>query len=436
LAQRPDPIDGMNLIVTVPYGRAGSLLLQSLFDGHSNVVTLPYFGPMYGLIPASIADLDRQIDWFVATFPAVFDTSKGYFGAVGDTVSGKFGPNGDEDLIVAPAEFKTTFLAIAKDYAIGADAKSLSRREFFICAHLAYGRCARRLDVAEIEYIFYDPHTADEWKPLLDDFPGLYFIAMTRDPRQDWTSWRKLHSLAMRRDISRIPPICLFLSEYKYSKFSHALIGLIERLPVDHVRVIDLEMLHVMNRTAIVHLCGWLGIAFDECLMQSTFNGRLWSGNATNLNKASSFNPKMTRDAWRKDLPETDRHLIEMLVPGSIKFLGYDERNEIKDADPGELREKFRYASLFLLIKDCFLYNVGSPLVAFSKVKRTRSIATNAKRKIRKALAIFRDFLLSVGLAFELKGRNMDEKLREISDQQQHLLRQKLPPQLKINHYQ
>src|SRR5450755_3784549 len=69
-----DFVANINLIVLMTYGRAGSLLIQSLFDSHPNVLTLPYAGAMFSLIPASINDLNRQIDWFIKRFPIIFDT--------------------------------------------------------------------------------------------------------------------------------------------------------------------------------------------------------------------------------------------------------------------------------------------------------------------------------------------------------------------------
>ena len=126
-----DFVANTNLIVAMAYGRAGSLLIQSLFDSHPNVLTLPYLGAMYSLIPASINDLDWQIDWFIKRFPEIFATSRGgYFCKLNDHVAAKFGPDGDEDLRVNSMEFQKQLLGVVNEYYTIDRNRRLSRKEF------------------------------------------------------------------------------------------------------------------------------------------------------------------------------------------------------------------------------------------------------------------------------------------------------------------
>jgi hypothetical protein len=423
-----DLFTNINLIVTMAYGRAGSILIQSLFDSHPKVLTLPHLGAMYSLIPASIHDLDRQLDWFINKFPTIFDTSRGgYFHDSNEFVAAKFGPDGDEDLRVSSTEFKKQLLDIVNEYSsIGSNGR-LSRKEFFVLVHLAYGLCVRSFDVTEIRYIFYHTHTYvhNEWQNMLEDFPELYFIGMTRDPRQDWTSWKKIHALRMQRDISDVPPICLFLSEYYYSKSSYELSNLTERLQPDHIRIIDLETLHILNKRAMTLLCSWLNLGFNESLLQSTFNGRLWHGNAASGKRASSLNPNMTRDAWRNELPEHERQIICSSVPGSIKYLGYVDDIPATGAGTENLINDLKYGNDLLLFIHCTLYLSGNPVRRFRK-----SWQNNKVNKIRAILSFGAAFYRGARLFFELRGNGLDRKIAEIMVQQKQLLQKNPPPRL------
>jgi hypothetical protein len=444
LANRPhrqqtvgDVVANINLIVAMSYGRAGSLLIQSLFDSHPNVLTLPYAGAMYSLIPASTNDLNRQIDWFIKSFPIIFDTSGGgYFGDVKDLGAGNFGPNGDEDLRVSSTDFKKQLLGIVNEYCTIDGNRRLSRKEFFIFVHIAYGLCVRSFNVTEIRYIFYHPHSYahDEWQTMLEDFPKLYLIGMTRDPRQDWVSWKKIYAWRMQRDTSDVPPIFLFLHEYyNYSKGCYELSNLVERLEFDHIRIIDLEKLHIFNKKAMTHLCGWLSIEFNECLLQSTFNGRQWHGNATNGKRVSSLNPNMIRDAWRNELPDHDRQIICLLVPGSIKYFGYEKENPAAGVESENIINHFKYTSDLLLFIHCILFKSclwGNPL------RHLRKFGQSDKQidKIRIMHSVIRSLggivFEGARLFFELRGNKLDRKIAEIVAQQKELLRKNLPPSL------
>jgi hypothetical protein len=418
----------INLIVAMAYGRAGSILIQSLFDGHSNVLTLPHLGTMYSLIPASIDDLDRQIDWFIGRFPTIFDTScGGYFSDANEFVAAKFGPDGDEDLRVSSADFKRRMLGLVKEYYPGDNDRGLTRKRFFILVHLAYGLCVRPFAVTEIRYIFYHAHVHvdDEWQSMLEDFPELYFIGMTRDPRQDWASWRKIHASRMQRDVASVPPICLFLSEYHYSKSTYELGNLVERLNPDHIRIVDLEKLHILNAKAMTHLCGWLNIDFDECLLKSTFNGLQWHGNAASGKRVSSLNPNMTRDAWRKELPDYDQQIICSLVPGSIMYFGYDVENPLASVKRDNVVDALKYGSDLLLFIHCTLYLSGDPIRRFRKSWRNGEIG-----KIRTIRSLGGAFYRGARLFFELRGDGLDRKIGEIVAQQNELSRKNLPPRL------
>ena len=450
-----DEAEDINLIVTVPFGRSGSVLVQSLFDSHPNVLTLPYFGPLYARIPAVVPDLNRQIDWFIRNYSGVFDTSLGYFGDVGHGVAGKFGPRGDEDLIVDASAFRNIFISLIKS----TNGKAISRKQFFLYLHIAYGLCVRKFIVSDIKYIFVHPHWLDQdddLKALLADFPELYLIAMTRDPRQDWSSTRRLQALLMATDVSKVKIISLLIKINEWSNSTYGLSKLVGRLNPSHVRVVDLEKLHVRGEAGVRALSDWLGLEFTTSLLESSFNGRQWAGNATSQNKLSSLNPKIIRDAWRSDLPEVQVECIEVMLPGTLQYLGY--HNEGTALRVEEVKSRFKYRNILILLYHCFLHGAKNPLAAFfrllrqtvSRLRHARPaagsskepqpmrrlpaagggfaiVASDARKVLRKTGVLVQVGVRSVGLARKFYGKGLDSTLDEMAGQQRRLLEISLP---------
>ncbi|HSY29872.1 MAG TPA: hypothetical protein VK832_20340 [Burkholderiaceae bacterium] len=422
--------------MTHPCGRAGSLFIHSLFDNHPSILTLPRYGVIYSLLPEIIIDLnlERQIDLFIKKCPGIFDSSKEYFGNITGVATGRFGINGDQDLFVDVNDFKQRLYDMASEELD--QNRQISRRDFFLLIHLAYGLCVKNQDISQIKYVFYHPHSHGEWEILTSDFPDLYFMAMTRDPRQDWVSWKKIHALRMGRDASQIPPIILFLTAKSYSNNCHILDNLIGKLKPDHIRIIDLELFHVMNKTAMSHLCSWLGIDFDEVLMQSTFNGQPWFGNATNLVKASSFNPTMKRATWRDELSPVEIKIINSLLPGSISYLHYDiDVDQHYNGSFEVVHNGVRYESKLLLLFHCFLHIAGNPLLIFPGIETEHPIGERVGARVRNILGLGRATRYTVKLFRQLMGEKLNNMFNTLASNEKRLLGSKPSPQLFVDYY-
>jgi len=259
---------------------------------------------------------------------------------------------------------------------------------------------------------------------------------MTRDARQDWASWKKIHSARMGRDASKIPPISLFLGAKYYADSCHSLSDFIGKLKAEHTRIIDLESFHVMNKAAMLHLCSWLEIDFDDVLMISTFNGQRWYGNAANLQKASSFNPTIKRDAWREELSDLEIDAINRLLPGTISYLHYEiDRRKYDKGAFDELPTEVKYDSALLLIIHCFLHLAGNPLVVFPGLDSNYSIRKRVVRRIRNIMKMGKTVPYSVNLSGQLKGDKLSSLLNRLALNEERLLHSRLPPELFIDYY-
>lgn len=331
------PLDSIKLLIVHPHGRAGSVFLQSLFDGHPEVVTLPHFGPIYEVLPLTIEDVDGCLDEFVRRRPHLFDSSLGYFGQGTATVSGAFGPAADQHLVVSSDQFRGIFREILRRHC-PEKARPISRANFFRLVHLAYGETVRKVPLAGIKYILYHPHKYGEFEALAAEFPDLAYIAMTRDPRQDWESWRKVIAGRVHSKIDSLSFIFLLKTIAMYSSDVANLVRLCQQLGPGRFKIIDLDRLHLLNKSAMESLCLWLSLQYDTCLLQSTFNGQLWAGNAASRTRMSSFEPDRKSQVWRTELPPDEIQLISSVLSPSIAWLGYEK---IVAARPGGMRSYF-----------------------------------------------------------------------------------------------
>jgi len=430
-----DALGRINLLVTHPYGRGGSLFVHSLFDSHPAILTLPRCGVLYSWLPEVVgaAELERRIDAVIAHCPGIFDSSKEYFGNMSGIVTGRFGTHGEQNLIVDPREFKRRLLALSTQQL--RDSGQMTRKMFFILLHVAYGECTGQQQPSQIQYIFYHPHARQEIDVLAPDFPDLRLIAMTRDPRQNWISWKKIHGLRMGRNDSGIPPICLFLEAKIYADSCHHLHRLFDKLRPDHIRIVDLESFHIMNRRAMEHLCAWLALEFDEILMQSTFNGLCWYGNATNMQKTSTFNACIKRGAWRDELPVDEIDAVNKILPGTINYLRYDiepgRRHDLFDV----LHECVKYDSAPLLALHCILHVSGNPLVVFPGLEYDYSLLKRTRGWVRKWLNVTKAMPYSLNLARQLNGGQLRTLLGELSANEEVLLGGPPPAQAFIDYY-
>ncbi len=316
------PANDTNLIVVHPVGRGGSIFIQSLFDGHSDVVTLPSLQEIYTRLDESIADSDASIDRFVRENPHLFDSRRGYLGYVGERVSGRFGPNADQDLRVSIDEFRSHArdLITSRGSACGA----MGRKEFFVLLHLAYARSVGASALKETKFILYHPHSTQEYEVLLRDFPALHFIAMTRDPRQDWESWRRVIALRRGCDPTNLTALDCFFTAIEYSQAACEVARMAQRVEPGHFKALDLPRLHSLNTQAMLQLCQWLGLEFQESLLHSTFNGLAWMGNAATRRFTTGFDPEF-KDKWRENLPTAEVEFISMLDYGAIKCYRYED---------------------------------------------------------------------------------------------------------------
>lgn len=356
-------LNSIKLLVIHPLGRSGSLFLQSLFDGHPEVITLPSFGELFSKLPNKITDPSYSTKQFIENNQQIFDSSKGYLGLGINFVAGKFGPNATEDLSVDPSEFLKNMMVIVSRFNHKND--EIDRVNFFKMLHLAYHSTVNNGNSGAIKYILYHPHIETEFNLLIENFPCCHFIFTMRDPRQDWASWRKVIAIRQAYDSSSLNRLDILNTSLAYSRSVASLFDIVELLGPNRVKVIELPKLHQYNKQAMRLFCQWLSISFRDSLLQSTFNGMLWHGNSADRVKAIGFNP-LFKDNWKDDLTFNEAKYISTLLFATIALLRFDTepKYSLKDFNKTQNRVLSRKNIRQELMQSCkvSLFSCLSPI--------------------------------------------------------------------------
>ena len=339
----------VNLIVIHPFGRAGSVLFQSLLDGHSNIFTFPHFGPIFSKMREDITlngtnQFDDEVLKFIRNHPEIFDTSKGYFGKEVFAVSGSFGDKFDEHIRTDITIFRKNTISLKNQLFAGKT--KITKKEFFELICFSFFS-ARGGDINQVRYIAYHPHKLDEMDELLNYYPNLFFVGMFRDPISCWNSWKKVISKRSRIKEKKISKPWAFYyalnhiqNVYRLSEFEHKLQNKI---------YIDLIRLHNLNSKAMELVSDWLDIPFNEKLLSSTFCDKRWSGNsaAGKISVGLDENKKDQVDG----LKISEAKEYSSLVNGSYSYLNYygDHKTQIASST----------LSIFELLKYFFVERIS-----------------------------------------------------------------------------
>lgn len=339
-----------NLIVINPFGRGGSIFMQSLLDGHPNIATLPSFGSFYSKIPKKIYTnknfFSEELEKFITKNQNIFDTSKGYFGKGAGYTSGLFGKESKDHIVTDVDTFKKKIFEIKNKYFQNKD--FISRPHFFSLIYLSF-HAIYYGSFDKIKFLSYHPHNFFELRYLIKDYPNLYFIGMSRNSLSDWNSWKKVLSIRLNTKIHKINLLHAFNNSYFYSRDTY-LFSLIKD-KINNKKIIDLIFLHQQNIHLIKKICDWLEIDFHNNLTKSTLCNKEWAGNYADRSIKSSFNPD--RKDSISELSKFEKDFIINSTQKSSIFLNYDD-----------IKMNFSYLTK---IKFCLLY----PLINFYKSKNS-----------------------------------------------------------------
>lgn len=319
------------VIAVQNYGVSGSTLLQSLLDEHPEVVSIPglYAQQLYpfydqcGHLPfQELANAFRErFGFFFDREKALTDPNPLSLGLH------QMGPNRDEPLLVDMMEF---FDALGDHYRPHeAEPQETRRRHFIVAAFLAYHAArAQKRPLAGQVWILYPIHSLPlryaQW--MRADFEQHRIIHMVRDPLRNLASTMRFTASkpewwifdGLQRAVAQILTDHQIFAEITrvngYRPFFDD-----NEIPSVAIR---LEDLHENPKPVMLALVAWIGIAWDECLLHSTFAGKQW-WNRPESKRVSGTDPSMNHRPIDDMLSARDRFILAPLLCRQYRAWGY-----------------------------------------------------------------------------------------------------------------
>ncbi len=370
-------LDQLNLIIITPHGRSGSLFLQSLLDGHSQMISIPDISLTYNFELTNL-DVNHIADTFIAKYPAIFNSALGYLGVLQTNVTRLFGEFGDTHLSKDSTKFRSLLiqeLLEAKNQSTG----EISRKLFWIAVHRAYARLLNR-NPDTLKYIVFHEHGYGGAHNLaIQDFPNLFFVAMTRDPREDWLSWQKVLSIREGRKLSLTRKYHRYICTSEYSRFIMELVQFAQIIKPKNLIVVDLNRFHSLNSQAMKILAESFAIHFESTLLHSTLDGQKWYGNAADRKPISGFDISKSQFGWNLGLKNPEILHIESLLRKEMEILGYKSKFKTQ-------KNEFSYPYMSAFFSFLFV-SLSSPR---STSKYLNALPALVQHALRMGMTIFR----------------------------------------------
>ena len=312
-----NPYDLNEVVAVMTSGRTGSGLILSILDNHPRVLSFPDstlmnfsdFWQTFGTL-----NLDTLVEEFITAYAFAFDgeaegTLERMKGNVGFIMGFQsMGENADEVLSADVHVFRSSM------HKILGGAGYVPRGIFFRAAHIAYANaCGRQVEQRPI--IVFSLHIANSSsvRSFLDDFERPKFLHMVREPVQ--TSGSHFKMLNMENTLS--PGSARYCISVRFSSGEA-----VSPEAWSDSRAVQLESLHTEPESTLLATCGWLGLEWNNSLLESTFNGlRFW--NEPKSIRSSGFNPEIIRQAYAQYISNFDRYRLRMLFCRRFRAFGY-----------------------------------------------------------------------------------------------------------------
>ncbi len=259
-----DVLAMQRVVAILAWGRSGSVLLASYFDGHEDVISLP---EICGWRLFEFFNRYRSLslrDKLLA-YPTFDPNVTRFF---------------EGDFAISPAEYYAAAEAIVVFYRDWPPEFLESRRAFFLFVHVAYNLALGRRPSNSNPLIVYAQHDWDNVSAqhLVDDFPQAKFLHTIRDPISSCDrAYHALLDTLAEQNIQLPYSVLDFLTSKDLPQ------GGME----GRSRAIRFEDLHCDIAKTMRDLSDWLGLSYQPILLESTFNGipyviksegKIWSG--------------------------------------------------------------------------------------------------------------------------------------------------------------
>ncbi len=303
----------VNIVFLYAPGSTGSMLLHSLFDGHPQVLSLPGFFPYYSFYEKYKNSRSIVKSFFNMKFLYTphFDIRDEY--SSHPDIQGYY--------------LKKILLKVFEDYEI-------SRKNLLLAMYFTYGVLSG-FDFNKLKTIFHHEHnfiSRDHFeKEVLNDFPYIKPIFPVRNFFDMYLSAKKLLLSTSKNNPEEIKKayISFFSVDLIVFKMLKEILKLTKKY--DNYKIVKFEHIHQNNEEILKELIEYMNIEYDECLQQSTFQGRLWWGNMPH-NALNGTNPNYKEGNALKVLDNSEKYYITKLTKEIQENLGYkiDQEPELR----------------------------------------------------------------------------------------------------------
>ena len=316
------------MVALMNYGRSGSGLIHSLFDGHPQITTLPGIY-MKGFFRYDVWDTIRAAEptnlapQFSRLYEVLFD-ARNPKGVPGNPTGRKYGvgesegfthvgPRGNEFLSLDRAAFEQTLNALMQSR------KSIDHGDFFRAVHAAFE--AAQGKQAARELIFYHIHNPNffELSNFRKYFPDAKLLMIVREPLQSCEAWLSQTFSGPGDYVTIVNNVVRLLFDVDRIEFS-----------LNESAGVRLEDLKNDPKRTMRALCRWMGIEETESLYQPTMQGKTWWGDPSSslFGNADPFNKEAISRPLGRVLSQRDQFVLGTLFYPFRRLYGYVEEDQ------------------------------------------------------------------------------------------------------------
>ncbi len=297
-------------------GHAGIDWTHSLLDSHSEILIMPAFSfyrTIYKLEKRNLINLKIKNDNELAKiFADIFYIDVSY--------------QLKRRLFIRNVEEQENFRSYLYNYL--KDNKGELYKRLFFGIHFAFCRL-HNINLSKIKCIVIHEHVSWHYKKY-DLFFNAKHILVFRNPKASIAgSFYKL------RQLNKIGITNAF-------QFDHVILDMVATFKIskenkNNFFILQNEKMHEDLRAEISKLCSWMGINFEEILLDQTFLGKEWKGESSYLAwdelekkpEENFYNPENVEKRWRGVLNKKEILLIETIFYDYMVKFGYDFDNNI-----------------------------------------------------------------------------------------------------------
>lgn len=309
---------------------SGTKVYQSFLDGHPDIFMIPGYPLMYfyphweqWLQEGSTRSWASLIDAFMYNHPSVIDSRE----MPGSETLDRLGDTQNEWLSIDGELFKKFLLRLL-------ESEKICSRTFLLAVHYAYSFC-RGEDFHRKTTLVFHIHVHHFIKKyLVADFPEAKVIAFVRDPRAN--CGRRVENSINLPNSLRLRPSDLALfrpRSYKLiMQFMLRGLDVLDCCPIANLAVIRHEDLVYCLEDTMRASAEFIDIAWNPCLLEPTFGGKVWKTTYYNMSTSQKVNPEVVSKKWKRELTKLDWFVLEGLHFDVINKYDYECERYVADS--------------------------------------------------------------------------------------------------------